>query len=230
MHSCYHHSLIEGDFENGRLLCLSLTEGDFWTRRQGCFCIYRGKDGVHAIGYKRILGVSTKAGLCTLPASLSHKTSTDYFYSVRRFSSTGKNEMGTMAVVKLSLDAAGMQKANRANPIRNLCAEQVEEGRIRLTWWYWPLGQSSPPDYFVVYGDSGTGIIDYEKALSEIAYNGSIFYRVLTESGADGKRYRFSVRTMTQGGVDDGNHAYIEVIVKLTTPDSLSQVQLTGKL
>ena len=218
------NSLTDGDFGNGFPLRQSLVEGDFWTRRLGCYSVYCGVGNIDDIDYSNIVATCTSAGSLTLPGYISHSVDTDYYYAVRRASVTGQQERGTMAVVKLSLDDEGNQRANRPNCVRNLRAEAVSGGKIRLYWWYQPLGQKAVPDHFDVFGDNGTGTIDYESVLARIDYQGVRFYSYLSQSGDDGKCYRFSVRGVDADGVGDGNCAYVEAVVDLRGPDEVEGV------
>ena len=127
----------EGRFGTGRQLCLGLTWGRFWTLRQGCSNLYRGQGHIDNIEFEHILIVSDSKAKLDLGGDLTHKPETDYFYAVRRVSGTGKQEQGTQAVVKLSLDENGQRRPSRPNCIRDLRAQPAAEGRIRLCWWYW---------------------------------------------------------------------------------------------
>ena len=224
MKATFYNSLVEGDFGEGLLLCQSLVEGDFWSRCLGCCTIHRGQGHIDDVDYSRIIAVGSTTGSVTLPGHITHQVDTDYFYAARRVSPTGKSERGTMAVVRLSLDEQGEQRVARANRVCNLVAEAAEQGKIRLKWWYWSLGQSERCDHFAVYGDNGTGSIDYENVLAEIEYRGEHCYSYLSEAGDDGKRYQFSVRSVTEDGSDDGNRRAVSAAVDLTGPGGIEDI------
>lgn len=215
----------EGRFSMGRHLCLGLTWGRFWTLRQGCSNLYRGRGHIDDIDFERILAVGPSTGKIDLPGCLSHEPETDYFYAIRRVSGTGKQERGTEAMVKLGLDENGQQKLSRPNCVRDLRAQPAVGGRIQLRWWYWPVGQRSEPDYFAVYGDGGSGNINYDKALAQVQYRGVYFYSYLSEPGMDAQTYRFSVRTVATNGTDDGNMFLVEAVVDLSGPACLEDVR-----
>jgi len=218
------NSLTEGDFGSGFLLRQSLAEGDFWCLLGGCYLVYRGAGHIDAIDYERALAVSFSSGEFPVPDQLDHQAQTDYFYAVRRVSGTGKTERGTLAVVKLSLDEQSKRRAPRPQGVREVRAQLTGAGRIHLGWWYVPLGQQAEPANFAVYGDNGTGTIDYESVLAEVPYTGRYYYSYEGDAG-DSKEYRFSVRAVAADGCDDGNTAFVTVRVDLNRPESVTGVQ-----
>lgn len=224
------NSLTEGDFGNGLHLCQSLVEGDFWTRRQGCYAVYRGSGQIDNIDYERILATKTTKGPLNLPAHIEHERSTDYYYAVRYACGTGQQELGTLAVVRLSLDGDGRQRAPQPNQVCDLYAEAVNDGKIRIGWWYWPLGQRVQPDHFSVFGDGGSGSIDYETPLATFEYQGAGFYSYLSEAGNDQQTYRFSVRAVAAGDSDDGSTAYVATVVDLSGPAGIEGLSSDVKL
>ncbi|MBN1765245.1 MAG: hypothetical protein JW860_08315 [Sedimentisphaerales bacterium] len=208
-----YNSLTEGDFGNGFYLCQELVEGDFWSRRLGCYCVYRGMDYRDDIDYEHIVAATDRSGEFCLPDAIHHQVETDYFYGLRRCSATGRQEQGTMAEVTLSLDAAGRRRAGRCNPVQFLTA-RVENGRhVRLYWWYSPPGQEVEPDRFGVFGDDGSGLIDYGQAPGTMDYKGQGWYSWVSEAQAEDGRYRYSVCTITAQGVNDGNRGYVEITI-----------------
>jgi len=210
----FYQSLIEGDFGNGFPLRMSLLEGDFWVRGRGAFTIYRGQGHIGAIDFNTIAAISSTEGDLPLPGHLEHSPGSETFYAVRRISKTGKEEKGTQAVVRLTLDEEGRRRSPRPNRVRGLTAGGEGEGRIRLGWFYWPLGNEVFPEYFALYGDQGTGVIDYDNPLAEIPYRNNYFYSFLSEPVEGGKRYRFVVWAVSAEGINDGNKGCIEVGVK----------------
>jgi len=199
------NSLVEGDFGDGLLLRQSLTEGDFWSLRSGCFTLHRGLGSAEAIDYERIEATTYAAGLFVLPSWLSHLEGMDTYYAVRRVSASGKGELGTGALVRLSLDESGQQRSARPNQVSGLEALAEAGGKIRLRWWYMPAGQEAGPDLFAVYGDGGTGEVDYGVAVGTVAYCGAGSYEYVSEAHAGGQARRFSVRSIAADGTDDGN-------------------------
>jgi hypothetical protein len=225
-------SLTEGDFGNGLPLCASWLEGDFWSRNQGGYNVYRGEGHIDNIDFGRIVATCTSKGLLSLPDHIGHQAGRDYFYAVRCVSGTGKQEKGTMAVVRLSLDDQGDRCPKRPNCVRDLTAGPAAGGKIRVCWWYWPLGQEARPSHFAVFGDGGTGVIDYESSLAEIDYRGAGFYSYLSSPGDDRQQYRFGVRAVASlaGCGDCGNRTFVEAVVDLSGPDGIEGLAGNVKL
>lgn len=193
---------------------------NYWPH--GCYRIYRGSGHIDNIDYEHPLTSVTHKGILKLSNQDSHhQPNINYFYAARKISATGKQEQGTMAIVELSLDQQGKQQQLKPNCIKDLRAQAVADGKIRLNWWYWSLGQKTQPDHFEVYSDNGTGTIDYQNPIAEIQYDGGYFYEYLSESYPDQKTYRFSVRSVAKNDTEDGNTAYVEIAVDLTGSEPL---------
>lgn len=214
------NSLTEGDFGNGTPLLQSQVEGDFWTRRAGCYTVYRGRDHVEKIDYERIVFTTPSKGSVQLPSFLGHAPETVTYYALRRISSMGKEDRGTRSVVRLSMGADGKQKPAVPNRVRGLRAWGESGGRIRICWWYWPIGQEVSPVHFAVYGDAGSGQIDTTNPMALVPYHGEVFYTTISTPGVDRKAYRFLVRSVGADGSDDGSSGYVEAFVDLTGPES----------
>lgn len=228
MDAKFFNSLTEGDFGNGFMLGQGLLEGDFWPRRAGCYNVYRGRDHIDNIDAEHIVATTTAKGMLSLADYLDHDPATNYYYLVRCISGSGKEEQGTMAAVLLSLDESGDQRPKRSNCVAQLSAWAVGGGKIQLSWWYWPLGQAVEPDHFAVFGDGGSGTIDFDVELAQVAYNGAYFYSYLTATGVDGQAYRFAVRAVSAVGDDDGNLGYVVAVVDLTGPASIEWIDGGG--
>jgi len=159
----FYNSLNEGDFGTGFPARQSLVEGDFWTVRDGLYVFCRGVGNVNRIDWGTIVHVAYAAGLTVVPAHLPHDPDSETYYGLRRVSETGKEEKGTQAIVKLVLDDQGLRLPDLPNPVTDLQVQQVSHDTIRICWNYWPLDQDSLPDHLELYGDSGTGQIDFTR-------------------------------------------------------------------
>ena len=228
MDPTFNNFLTFGQFGNGFQLRQSLLWGHFWTRLQGCYNVYRGCDHINNIDYGRIIATGDSKGALALPATVSHEAETDYYYAVRCASNSGKEEKGTLAAARLRLDVDGKVRPVRPNCVSGLCAQAVGDGRIRLGWWYWPIVQQIAPSYFVVYGDDGSGVIDYENVLGQVDCAGIRFYSYTSSASDNNKTYRFSVRAVGSNGSDDGNRLFVEAVVDLSAPDGIEG--LTGNV
>lgn len=218
MDASFFNSVTEGDFGNGFVLCQSLTEGDFWARTHGCHCVYRGCNRLDNIDYDHIVASCSETGLLNLPSYLTHEVNADYYYALRRSSSTGKQEKGTAAVVCLSLDANGERQAAQPNMVLGLQARDIRDGKVGLSWWYWPIGQAAEPVSFAVFSDNGSGVIDYENPLLLVSHTGGYCYNAAVSVGDIAMR-RFSVRSIATDGTHDGNCAFVTITADLVGPD-----------
>jgi len=226
------NNLTEGDFGNGRLLRQSLVEGEFWTLAGGCYCVYRGEDAQEAIDYESIVALTCEKGLLEIPENVTHQAGGQYYYAARRVSGTGKSEQGTTAVVRLALDEEGKAIPARPNCVSGLQGQAANAGRMRVSWWYWPMGQEVRPGHFAVYGDNGSGSIDYENPLGLVEYRGANLYSYLSSPGQEGTRYRFSVRAVASaadGGGDDGNTASVEITGRIAGLGGIEDVGVSVK-
>lgn len=190
----------------------------------GCFTLHRGVGSAEAIDYERIEAAAYEVGPLATPSWLTHEAGMDTYYAVRRVSGSGKGERGTEAVVRLSLDATGQHRPARPNPVSRLQAAAEANGRIRLCWWYMPLGQEAVPDVFAVYSDAGTDEVDYNAAVGTVAYWGAGFYEYISETQEGGQAYRFSVRSVAADGTDDDSKAWAKVVADNSGPDSYNGV------
>jgi hypothetical protein len=223
------NNLTEGDFGNGLFLRQSLVEGEFWTLFNGCVAVYRGEDSVANIDYERIVAVGFDQGLLQLAASFQHAPDSETFYAARRISGTGKQELNSGVLARVALDAQGKPRPAKPNRVQRMWARQIRGGRIRFSWWYWPLGQEAEPVWFNVYSDDG-GPVDYENQVAQVKYNGRYFHFYETEPLEVGKTYQFGVRAVTKAGVDDGNTAVIEATVDLTGPPPVEIVRVGRRM
>ena len=221
-----YNNLTEGDFGNGLFLRQSLAEGEFWTLPNGCVAVYRGEDSVAKIDYERIAAVGFSQGFLQLPASFQHAPDNETFYAARRISGTGKQEFNSGVLVRVALDAQGRIRPAKPNRVQQMWTRQIDGGRIRISWWYWPMGEEAEPAWFYVYGDDGSGQVDYENPIAQVNYNGRYFHFTETEPLAEGTTYRFTVRAVTEEGVDDGNTAVIKATVDLTGPAAATMVRV----
>jgi len=224
--------MTEGDFGNGRLLRQSLVEGEFWTLMGGCYCVYRGEGAQEVIDYGRIVALTCEEGLLEIPDNITHQAGKQYYYAARRVSGTGKSEQGTMAVVRLTLDEEGKALPARPNCVSELQGQAANAGRMRVSWWYWPIGQEVRPEYFAVYGDNGSGSIDYDNPQGLVEYRGANFYSYLSSAGQEGVRYRFSVRSLAgaaDGGGDDGNAAWVEITARMAGQGGIEDISIGVK-
>ena len=217
-------ALFNGMTANAWKLGMALTLGRFWVRVAGCSALYRGP-GMEQIDFETILAVAEKDA-CEIspPGYLPHDSNSTYFYAVRRYNHCGYQEQTLAAVAKLSLDAEGEPDKPQPNKIFAARAEQVDAGKIRLTWFYCPLEQGSQPAFFNIYYDSRTGQIDYENPLAEISYQSQKFYCYESDLLEPG-RYLFAIKAEDAAGIECNSSAHLSIDIDGTGPDEVTILQ-----
>ena len=195
----------------------ALTFGWFWVRSAGCSLLYRGSS-MDQIDFDNILTLAQiDAAQIQPPSYVPHENSTIYFYVVQRINGYGDEERTLSAAVKVSIDGNG----NLAEPVPNSIFEagigQVADSKVRLIWYYCPIGQRSAPARFNVYYDSGTGQIDYETSIAVISYAGRRFYSYQTDTLEAG-RYSFAIRAEDSAGIENTSLAQLSIQIDGNSP------------
>ncbi len=191
--------LFYGASANAFKLGTVLTGGWFWVRVSGCTLLYRGED-ISAIDFNNILAAGDiGAEQIQPPAYIHHDSSSVYFYVVRRVSNFGMAEQTFSAAVKVAIDDDGDLTSPKPNSIIELKAEQLADDKVRLIWFYCPLGQKSKPACFKIYYDAGTGQINYENPLATVKYAGRKFYSYISSSLNTGT-YLFAIKAEDSAG------------------------------
>ncbi len=203
-------ALFAGQTAAGYKLGTVLFQGWFWSRPNGCCLLYRGA-GMDCVDFDDVLAVvDGDASEVTVPDYVPHESEMTYFYVLRRANCFGQIERTLSAAAKVAIDSAGALAADRPNSAFEVCVERTDTGGIRLMWWYSPVGQAARPVCFNVYGDGGTGQVDYDNALAVIGYEGRRFYSFESDAFGAG-RYLFAVRAEDAGGVGDGSAVQVGV-------------------
>ena len=207
-------ALFHGATHTAFQLGTVLTQGWFWVRRNGCTVVYHGAD-IAQVDTRNIVHVAEpETQELLLPVHLPHPPDSTHCYLVRRFNSCGRLEQTTDAAVMVRLGSDGELAKPAPNAVFGLKADQVEDARLRLVWFYCPVDQEVPPGQFKVYWDDATGRINFENPLAAIPYEGRRFYSCRTEALAAG-RYRFVVRAESQDHIE--GHSSNVLVCEVTT-------------
>ena len=203
-------ALFAGQTANGFKLGTVTTLGWFWMRVGGCLTAYRG-GSMEGVDFENVLAVvKPDADEISLPSYLSHEAGEVYFYVVRCVNRCGDIERTLRAAVKVAIDNDGKLGKARPNEIVGLRAEQGQDGKVEIVWTYNPMEQGSGPAEMRIYGDAGTGEIDYPNPVAMVTYKGRRFYRHKIDKPADG-RYRFAVRAADGEGNEHGSTKIVEI-------------------
>jgi hypothetical protein len=185
-----------------------LTHGWFWARRRGCTAIYRGPS-ITEVDFNHILQVADPLSKeIALPTHLSHPPGSTHCYLVRRFNGCGDQERTTTAAVTICIGPEGQLVQSAPNAVLGLKGQWIDGHRLRLTWFYSPLGQKAAPQEFHIYWDDGTGPMDLEHPFATVPYGGCRFYQWETEPLGDGQ-YTFVVRSCDATHVENMSPAIV---------------------
>lgn len=221
MDAKFFDSLYEGDSANGVKLCLGLTGGDFWARISGCQNLYRGPNA-HDVDFDTLLmvaGINEES--LTVPIFAGHEADRSYVYVLRRANICGYEEHTFAAAVKVSFDGQGNLIEPGCNDIFALTARQIAGPKVRLVWYYFPIGQRSEPVSFNIYWDSGTGQIDYETELGSVDYAGPRYYGF--DTGVLGEdSYKFCVRGLMENGEENDDLGTVRIQIRDVVSDGVN--------
>lgn len=213
-------ALFNGMTANAFKLGTTLSLGWFWTRVAGCSALYRGTN-MDRIDFANILVVADQdAAVISPPDYLPHESSSTYFYVIRRFNRCGDGELTLSAAVKVVIDATGNLAKPHPKKVFSSKIKQVDGNKIRLTWFYCPLEQESPPVCFNVYYNNGTGHIDYETALATIQFEGKKFYSYFSDTLQPG-RYLFAVKAKDADGTQQRSPVPLAIELDDTGPNGI---------
>lgn len=216
-------ALFAGQTANGFKLGTAFGLGWFWSRVGGCRIVYRGVS-METVDFNDVLAVTeADAKEITLPSWLSHEAGRTYFYAVRCANRYGRIERTLASAVKVSIGSDGSLRIGRPNSVFGLSAVIQRNGRAEIVWTYSPLEQESQPAEMRVYGDDGTGGIDYQEPISLVPYKGRRFYRYESERLEDG-RYRFAVRTADAKGNERESMREAAVEVRKMQPGAIEVI------
>ena len=214
-------ALFNGMTANALKLGTTLTLGWFWARVAGCSALYRGP-GMGELDFENILATAGNDTLEISPPSyLPHDNLSTYFYVVRRFNHCGYQELTLRAATRLSLDAQGEPAKPTPSAIFALSVEQTDGSKVQLTWLYCPIEQQSSPARFNIYGDNGSGQIDYDNSIGTISDEGHKSYSYESGMLAAG-RYLFAIRAQDQAGNESASVGCIAVEISSTAPEPVT--------
>lgn len=213
-------ALFAGMTSNAFRLGTVLHLGWFWPRLDGCSLLFRGT-GIENIGFDNILAIDDyDVKLIQPPTYLEHLSDNAYYYVLRRVNSAGDMELTLSAAVKVAIDDSGQLAEPQPNSIFIVKTTIVDGSRAKLIWFYCPLQQHSAVASFNIYGDNGSGTIDYINALAQIPYQGRRFYSYISEQLQLGK-YRFAIRSQDSSSTEDASLNVVSVEITGESPASI---------
>ena len=174
------------------------------------------------IDFAHILAVSEPDD-CEIspPGYITHSSGATYFYIIRRFNSCGCQENTLAAAVKVSIDSNGELTEPKPNKVFNSISRSVGGDKVRLTWFYCPLKQESPPVCFNIYYDSRTGQIDYQNPIAAISYQGRKFYS-FQSSTLEAGGYLFAIRAVDATGIENNTLMRLKIQLEPAAIDAIN--------
>jgi len=143
-----------------------------------------------------------------------------YWFGIRPVDADGRQSPITQSEVRLELDAEGEAFPDRPAAPLALHAEPLPDAQVRLRWRYRVGCTGAEPEVFRIFGDGGTGTIDYETPLGEVDYVAGRTWHVWTSPAlAPGVEHQLAVRAIAEGDVWDESPAVVQATPDATPPD-----------
>jgi len=149
-----------------------------------------------------------------------------HWFGIRPVDARGIESPTAQDEVRLELDEQGQKVPDRPAGILQLSAKPLPQGLVALQW-RWRAGLAGAlPQAFRVFGDGGTGTIDYQTPLGEVAYQATR-QQYAWESGelAGDLEHQLAVRAVTAGGVWDEQPAVVRVTPDTESPADVDDLQ-----
>ena len=211
----FFNSLFEGDSANGVKLGMGLTGGDFWPRPAGCQNLYRG-ESINTVDFDNLIAV-VDADEGSVVSNASHQAGENYLYVLRRANCCGDEDKSLTAAVKTTFDGEGDLEGPFCNRAFGLKICQLEGLKAKLLWFYCSINQTQVPDCFNVYGDGGSGQIDYENAIASVDYSGPRCYEFQTGVLSEG-RHMYCVRAVSESGSEEDFSGVVKIQISASLP------------
>jgi len=137
-----------------------------------------------------------------------------------RESPTAQNE------VRMELDAQGEWVLDRPAGVLALSVRPAALGTAQLQWCYRVGRLGVVPQAFRIFGDGGTGVINYTAPLGEVpCRQGQNWYTWTSGQLEAGVEHQLAVRAVTAGGVWDEQPAVARVTPDATPPASVDALE-----
>jgi hypothetical protein len=128
--------------------------------------------------------------------------------------------------VRLELDSQGQRVPDRPAGVLAMSARPLPGGRAKVTWSY-RIGRTGVlPQVFRIFGNGGSGDINYATPLGEVPYRTSeSFYAWTSGPLAGGAEHQLAVRAITANGVWDEQPAIAAVTCDLVAPGEVDNLK-----
>lgn len=118
----------------------------------------------YSVPLARVGPAVTQAATPALDVGATH------WFGIRPVSVRGQESPITSCEARIELDGAGQRQLDRPAGVLALSARLVSGGGASLTWCYRVGETGVVPEVFRVFGDGGTGTVNYSAPLGEVPY------------------------------------------------------------
>jgi hypothetical protein len=151
---------------------------------------------------------------------------TVHWFGIRPVDARGIQSPITQSEARLEVDASGARVPDRPAGVLALEARTMSLGVVRLAWLYRPGITGVVPQAFRIFGDGGSGTIDYGSPLGEVSYEtGRKAYAVTVEGLASGVEHQLAVRAIGQGEVWDNQPAVVAATPDANAPGEVNALE-----
>lgn len=149
-----------------------------------------------------------------------------HWFGARPTDASGRESPVTQGEVRLEIDAQGEREADRPAGALAISARPLPLGAARLEWRYRVGLGGVLPQTFRIFGDGGTGTIDYETPLDEVPWcEGQFRYAWTSNPLTPGVEHQLAVRAVTAGGVWDEQPAVGRITPDATPPAEVDALE-----
>ncbi len=203
------------------------TSGFFFPRMRGGYHLRRAIGDVPSSA-DAIVG-STGAGgetISTFPW-VGHAAETAYVYRLFAINGGGCENIDDVVAEDVGFDGAGEWTGGKPVAPKDVRVAALSGGRYRIAWTYDLAESDEVPVSFRIYGDGGSGTMDYGAAAGEVEGGvGRLHYAFETPGFADGVRVRWAVRAVNANGLEDGNVVTVVAEARASGPDGTPSVRV----
>jgi len=141
-----------------------------------------------------------------------------HWFGVRPVDADGRESPTTQHEARLELDADGLAVPDRPVAPLTLAADPLPLGQVRLRWRYRVGEGGVVPQVFRIFGDGGTGTIDYDTPLGETPFVPGQAWYTWTGGPLAAEPHQLAVRAVAAGEVWDATAVVVSVAPDATPP------------
>jgi len=151
---------------------------------------------------------------------------TVHWFGIRPADAGGRESPTAQDEVRLETGADGEREPDRPAGALAASAVALPLGAARLRWLYRVGHGGVVPQTFRIFGDGGTGTIDYETPLDEVPWReGQSWYAWTSDPLTPGVEHQLAARAVTAGGVWDEQPAIARVTPDATPPAEVDALE-----